>query len=203
MLSSARIIVLVAAFMVPVAVLNAASPDAKVSFSRQIQPLLSEYCYQCHGPDAAARKPKRNPLRLDRSQFAFTPRDDGQPPILKGNPGGSELVKRLRSTDPDEIMPPPSAHKTVKPAEIALIEKWIQEGADYEEHWAFVPIKRPDVPANGTAWSRHPIDRFIAAKLEERGLAPNPEEQPARLLRRVTFDLTGLPPTPRELEAFV
>ena len=199
----AKIIALGAVGLGSVLALNAASPDTRISFSRQIQPLLSEYCYQCHGPDAAARKPKRHPLRLDRAQFAFAPREDGQPAILKGNPGGSEVARRLRSSDPDEIMPPASAHKTVKAAEIALIEKWIEEGADYEEHWAFMPVKRPGVPAAGASWARNPIDRFIAARLEERGLAPNPEEERARLLRRVTFDLTGLPPAPREVDAFV
>jgi hypothetical protein len=201
--SSVKPIALAAALLGPVILLNAASPDARVSFSRQIQPLLSEYCYQCHGPDSAARKPKRDPLRLDRAQFALEPRKEGQPAIIKGNPGESELVRRLRSNDPDEIMPPASTHKTVKAAEIALIEKWIKEGADYEEHWAFVPIKRPEVPTAGASWARNPVDRFIAAKLEERSLAPNAEEQRARLLRRLTFDLTGLPPPPRELEAFV
>ncbi|HKX60678.1 MAG TPA: DUF1553 domain-containing protein [Verrucomicrobiae bacterium] len=185
-----------------VVLLDAASPDAKISFSRQIQPLLSEYCYQCHGPDSAARKPKRNPLRLDRAQFAFAPRGEGQPAIIKGSPAESEVVRRLRSADPDEVMPPASAHKTVKAGEIALIERWIQEGADYEEHWAFQPIKRPEVPVAGSSWARSPIDHFIAAKLDERGLAPNAEEQRARLLRRLTFDLTGLPPAPRDVDGF-
>ena len=111
----------------PLVMLDAASPDAKISFSRQIQPLLSEYCYQCHGPDSAARKPKRNPLRLDRAQFAFAARGEGQPAIIKGSPAESEVVRRLRSADPEEVMPPASAHKTIKAGEIALIERWIQE----------------------------------------------------------------------------
>src|SRR2546427_13242066 len=113
------------AAVVPSHVLNAAD---KVSFNDQIQPILSEYCYHCHGPDSAARKPKKHPLRLDREQFAFEPRDDGKPVIVKGSPKSSELVRRITATD-DDIMPPASEHKTLKPEEIALLQKWIAEGA--------------------------------------------------------------------------
>src|SRR5438105_14714700 len=103
--------------------ISCGAAPAKVSFNNQIQPILSEYCYPCHGPDSATRKPKKNPLRLDRDQFAFEPRDDGKPVIVKGNPAGSEVMRRLKATD-DDIMPPASQHKKIKPEEIALIGKW-------------------------------------------------------------------------------
>src|SRR5882762_8680484 len=105
----------------------AATTPETVSFNNQIQPILSEYCYHCHGPDSAARKPKKNPLRLDREQFAFAVRDDGKPVIIKGDPKTSELVRRITATD-DDVMPPASEHKTLKPEEIALLQKWILQG---------------------------------------------------------------------------
>src|SRR3989442_15677866 len=114
---------LVAAVVPSSHVLNAAD---KVSFNDQIQPILSEYCYHCHGPDSAARKPKKHPLRLDKEQFAFEPRDEGKPVIIKGDPKASELVRRITAKD-DDIMPPAAEHKTVKPEEIALVVKWIGE----------------------------------------------------------------------------
>src|SRR5438128_6324213 len=117
----------------------AASPQpvqagSNVSFNNQIQPILSEYCYPCHGPDSATRKPKKRPLRLDREQFAFEPRENGSPVIIKGNAKDSEVMRRLRATD-DDVMPPASEHKKIRPEEIALIEKWIAQGAKYEKHW--------------------------------------------------------------------
>src|SRR6266568_4403113 len=106
----------------PIFSLKAADLNQKISFNNQIQPILSEYCYPCHGPDSAARKPKKHPMRLDKEQFAFEPRDDGKPVIVKGHPETSELVRRVTATD-DDIMPPASEHKTIKPEEIALIKK--------------------------------------------------------------------------------
>src|SRR6266550_3109240 len=106
--------------------LPAAQNPSSVSFNNQIQPILSEYCYPCHGPDSATRKPKKRPLRLDREQFAFEPREEGKPVIIKGDAKSSEVVRRLKATD-DDVMPPASEHKKVKPEEIALIEKWITQ----------------------------------------------------------------------------
>ena len=120
--------------------LNAAQTGEQVSFNNQIQPLLSEYCYHCHGPDSAGRKPKKHPMRLDKEQFAFEPRDDGKTVIVKGHPETSELVRRITATD-DDIMPPASEHKTIKPEEIALIKKWIAQGAKYEKHWSLIDRK--------------------------------------------------------------
>jgi hypothetical protein len=178
---------------------TAASP---ISFNNQIQPILSEYCYHCHGPDSAARKPKKHPLRLDREQFAFEPRDNGKPVIVKGDPKSSELVRRITATD-DDIMPPASERKTLKPEEIALLQQWVAEGAKYEKHWSQIPPIRPPVPEAGKSGSQNPIDRFVADKLAQSGLKPNPTENRARLFRRVSFDLTGLPPTPEALHRFL
>ncbi|MEY3898341.1 MAG: hypothetical protein RLZZ214_3862, partial [Verrucomicrobiota bacterium] len=174
----------------------------KISFNEHVQPVLSEYCYHCHGPDSGTREPKDAPLRLDRVEDAFLLREDGKPPILKGNPAESNLVKRLHEKDPDSIMPPPASHKTLSPREIALLERWIEQGAEYEPHWSFAAVKKPEPPAAGENWAANPIDRFIAEKLDSSGLKPNPPEDPARLYRRLHLDLTGLPPAPEAIDAF-
>jgi Protein of unknown function (DUF1553)/Protein of unknown function (DUF1549)/Concanavalin A-like lectin/glucanases superfamily/Planctomycete cytochrome C len=179
------------------------SLPAEISFNEHIQPILSEYCYHCHGPDSKTREPKKTPLRLDRVEDAFAPREDGKPVIIKGKPGESLLIELIRSQDPDVIMPPPKSHKTMNEREIALLERWIEQGAEYEAHWSFAPIEKPEVPAAGETWTANPIDRFIAAKLDESGLKPNPPEEPRRFHRRLALDLTGLPPEPAETDAFV
>ena len=174
----------------------------KISFNRHIQPILSEYCYHCHGPDSGTREPKKAPLRLDRVADAFALRDDGRTVILKGQPMESALIQRIISADPDEIMPPPKSHKVLKPKEIAMITRWIEQGADYEPHWSLVQVQRPEVPEAGKDGSANPIDRFIAAKLETAGLKPNPPDDAARFYRRLHFDLTGLPPASEAIEVF-
>jgi hypothetical protein len=173
-----------------------------ISFNEHVQPVLSEYCYHCHGPDSGTREPKNAPLRLDRVEDAFALRDDGHPVILKGNPADSLLVKRLHEKDPDSIMPPPKSHKTMKPEEIALLERWIEQGAEYEPHWSFAAVKKPELPDSGADWAANPIDRFVAEKLDDAGLKPNPPEDPARFYRRLHLDVTGLPPTPEAIEIF-
>jgi hypothetical protein len=181
---------------------SAELPQA-VSFNEHIQPVLSEYCYHCHGPDSGTREPKSEPLRLDRPEDAFALRENGLPAIVKGKPAESEVVKRMHLTDPDMIMPPPKSHKTMKAEEIALIERWIEQGAEYQPHWAFAAIVKPEPPAAGDGWAANPIDRFIAAKLAENALKPNPPEDARRFYRRLHLDLTGLPPAPEAVEAFV
>ncbi len=172
-----------------------------VTFNTHIQPLLSENCYLCHGPDSGSRKAD---LRLDRAEFAFRPMKSGQPAITKGQAASSEVIRRMRHKDPKEVMPPPQSRKVVSERDIALIEKWINQGAAYEEHWSFIPPKRPAVPdVLDSAWPKSPIDRFILARLEKDNLAPAPAADKAALLRRVTLDLTGLPPTPEAVDAFV
>jgi hypothetical protein len=173
-----------------------------ISYNNQIAPILSEHCFHCHGPDSAARKPKKHPLRLDRPDFAFEPRDDGKPVMIKGDPAASELVRRITATD-DDVMPPAVEHKPLNAAEIALLKQWISQGAKYEKHWSLIAPVKPAVPTDGARWARNPIDNFVAHKLAQNGLAPNPPEQKARLYRRLSFDLTGLPPAPGEVEEFV
>ncbi len=175
----------------------------KISFNEHILPILSENCYHCHGPDSGTREPKDEPLRLDRVADAFTPRENGKPVIIKGDAKASELVKLIRETDPEAVMPPPKSHKTLKPEEIALLERWVQQGAEYEAHWSFVPVKTPAVSSAGKDWAANPIDNFIAAGLEKSGLKPNPPEDPRRFHRRLALDLTGLQPLPEETDRFV
>jgi len=181
---------------------QSAPSDGKISFNNQIQPILSENCYPCHGPDSASRKPKKHPLRLDRESFAFELRDDGKPVIIKGDPGASEVVRRIKATD-DDVMPPASGHTPLKPEEIALIEKWIAQGAKYEKHWSLLPPARPALPNDPSGWAANPIDLFVARKLKQNGMEPNPPEDKARHYRRLHFDLTGLPPSPAELQHFL
>ncbi len=178
---------------------------AEVDFNDHIQPILSKYCYQCHGPDSSSRLPENEPLRLDREDDAFAPRKDGEPVIIKGKAADSQLYKRITNTKPDSIMPPPESHLVLPREDIALLKKWINEGAPYEKHWSFIPPTRPEKPTldeKNTQWSDTPINNFIAAKLAENKLRPNPKADPARFYRRLHFDLTGLPPTPEESENF-
>lgn len=180
------------------------SLPAEVSFNEHIQPILSEYCYHCHGPDAGTREPKDDPLRLDLAENAFALRESlGRAAITKGDAKASKILELMRSADPDVIMPPPESHKKMQPREIALIERWIEQGAEYQAHWAFAPIKRPALPEAGAEWSKHPIDRFIFEKMADSGLKPNPPDEPQRFHRRLSFDTTGLPPQPDETAAFV
>jgi mono/diheme cytochrome c family protein len=183
-------------------VLSADALSARIGYNASIQPILAENCFHCHGPDSASRKGK---LRLDGAAFATQPRENGDrdPAIVPGKPAASLVIERLRSKDPEEVMPPPETHKQLKPEEVALLEQWIAEGAQYEAHWALIAPQRPAVPTAGAAWARNPIDAFVAARLEAEKLRPAGPEKPERLLRRVTHDLTGLPPTPEDLAAFV
>ena len=182
---------------------NSPLPET-VTFNSHIQPVISEKCYHCHGPDSSTREPKKLPLRIDREEFAFEPRENGKPVIIKGKPAESYLVELINSDDPEIKMPPPEAHHTLTKRDIALIEKWIEQGAVYEEHWAFIPPEKPAEPeTSNKEWATNPIDQFVLAKMEAEGLEPNPEQAPHRLLRRIHFDLTGLPPTPEEVAAFV
>ena len=180
---------------------NAAGKSTKLSFNQDIQPILSENCYPCHGPDPGARKAK---LRLDRAEFAYAPHDKSGPAIIPGQVGKSPLVQKIEARNPKDRMPPPEAHKTLKPEQIAALVEWIRQGAVYEEHWSFIAPKSQPLPAvKKKDWVRTPIDNFILARLEKEGLSPSPQADKRSLIRRVTYDLTGLPPTPQEVEAFV
>src|SRR5262245_45559963 len=173
----------------------------RIVFNEHVRPILVRNCFRCHGSDPGSRKAE---LRLDRPEFAFAPRPNGRPVTVKGDPGQSALVRRISSTDPDVMMPPPEAHKTLEPREKALLERWIRDGATYQPHWALIKPERPTPPDVRQADRvRNPIDRFVLARLEQEGLTPNPEADRHTLVRRASLDLTGLPPTPEEVEAFV
>jgi Protein of unknown function (DUF1553)/Protein of unknown function (DUF1549)/Planctomycete cytochrome C len=172
---------------------------APIDFARQIRPLLAQHCYNCHGPDEDKRKAE---LRLDLRTDAFAARDGGAA-FVTGDPAASVALQRITSEDPDEHMPPAEHGPGLKPAEVDLLRAWIASGAPWSEHWAFVPPVRPPVPTVGeTTWPKNDIDRFVLARLEQEGLRPSAEASRTAWLRRVTFDLIGLPPTPAELDAF-
>ena len=171
-----------------------------VDFQREIRPILSDNCFQCHGPDSAARQAG---LRLDRRESALEARPDGAP-IVPGKSAESLLYQRVSDPDPASRMPPAESRKRLTGAQIARLKRWIDGGASWKEHWAFqAPIKPKPPSVKGTAWVRNPIDRFILAKLEEKGLAPAPPENRRALIRRVALDTTGLPPKPAEVETFL
>ena len=174
--------------------------SARLSFNKTIQPILSENCYACHGPDPGARKAG---LRLDRSEFAYAAHEKYGPAIRRGSPDKSPLVQRIESSDPKQRMPPPEARHTLTPEQIALLRRWVKEGAVYEEHWSFIAPKRPAFPeTKDHHWVRNPIDQFILSRLDQEGLRPSEEADKPTLIRRVTYDLTGLPPTPEDVAAF-
>ncbi|MCX5688203.1 MAG: DUF1549 domain-containing protein [Planctomycetota bacterium] len=181
----------------------------KIRYTKDIQPILSDRCFQCHGPDEAARKAE---LRLDGSEWATKARKksngrEAAAVVVPGDPEASELMNRVASDDPDEVMPPASSHKkAVSEAERELLAEWIRQGAVYESHWAFKAPVRPAMPEVGgaaAAWCRTPIDRFALAAMQQAGIEHAPEADKATLIRRVTLDLTGLPPTPEEVRAFL
>jgi hypothetical protein len=180
--------------------LGNALADSPIDYKRDIRPILSDNCYSCHGNDQEGRKAN---LRMDRREDAFKERE-GYAVIIPGKPDESELISRIKASDPEEVMPPPHSGKKLSPDQVALLERWIAEGAKWEEHWAFLPPTRPAEPAvNNKEWPKGPIDRFVLARIEGLGLAPNPEAEKTTLIRRVTLDLTGLPPTPGEVDAFL
>ena len=169
---------------------------APLDFNRDVRRILSDNCFQCHGPDAGGGKPGKKALRLDLQEAAHAARN-GVAAIVPGHPETSELIRRIASTDPDDRMPPPDSGKTLSPADRATLEEWIRQGGTYSRHWAYVAPVRPPVPEVKTSdWPRNPIDRFILARLEQERLHPNPEADALTLERRASLDLTGLPPAP-------
>jgi hypothetical protein len=183
--------------------LHADEPVAvgKVRFARDVLPVLSANCFTCHGPDEKTRKAG---LRLDLGETAMKKLKSGSRAVVPGDVKNSELIARILSSDPDERMPPASTKKSLKDSEKALLKRWIEQGAEYQKHWAFVAPKRPALPTvRNSAWPRNPIDRFVLARLEKEGLRPAPEADRYTLARRVTLDLTGLPPTIDAVDRFV
>jgi len=180
--------------------LSAAEPlPAVVEFNRDIRPILSNHCFLWHGPDKGRRK---EGLRLDLEAEAKKERK-GTRAVAAGDLGESELAARITSSDPEERMPPAKAKKDLNPRQIALLKKWIEQGAKYEGHWAFITPKAAKLPVTKAEWGRNAIDRFVLARLEKEGLKPSPAAAKEILIRRVTFDLTGLPPTLAEVDAFL
>ena len=211
------------------ATLPVGAADSGVQFNRDIRPILADNCMACHGPDNNARKAG---LRLDTKEGLFERTPKRGPAVVAGRPDQSELWKHVSSTDPDEIMPPPDSHKKLKPEQKEMLRKWILAGAPWQGHWAYLKPERPAVPlvgksvisgkgggASGTGSPitdslitlspnpsfpiRNPIDAFVLARLQSKGLKPNPEADRAAITRRLSLDLTGLPPKPELIEGFV
>ncbi len=178
-------------------------PDV-VSYNFNIRPILSDKCFKCHGPDANKRKAD---LRLDLPEGAYAALKDDPSAhaIVPGDPGASELYRRITSADSDQVMPTPTSHlKRLSAYEVALIKKWIKQGGQYEKHWAFVPPKSPAVPeVEDKAWPKNEIDYFVLHKQEQKGFKPNPEADKERLLKRLSFDLNGLPPDIALMDKFL
>jgi len=177
-----------------------AQGDSPLDFNRDIRPILSDKCFFCHGPDSHERKAD---LRLDTAEGA-TSDLGGYAAVVPGDVEASELVVRILADDPDDLMPPEDSHKKLKDDEIELLTRWIEEGAPFAEPWAYVPPVKHDPPAvERDSWPRNWIDRFVLDRLEEEGLEPAPDADRVTLLRRLHFDLTGLPPTPDRVESFL
>ncbi|MEO8131623.1 MAG: DUF1549 domain-containing protein, partial [Bryobacteraceae bacterium] len=174
--------------------------DTPIQFNRDIRPILSDKCYTCHGPDPGNRKTK---LRFDMESVALSDLG-GRYAIVPGDPAKSEMIRRITAENKAMRMPPVASGTSLTPQEIDLLRQWVQQGAKWQKHWSFIPPERPALPTvKNAAWTRNEIDRFILERLESENLSPSPEADKERLIRRVTFDLTGLPPTPAEVEAFV
>jgi mono/diheme cytochrome c family protein len=189
-----------AALLVAVSHAAVAAPAAgKVDFTRDVRPILADKCFHCHGPDPESRQAD---LRLDMWEST----DDllgATEMIVPNSPEESELVSRITAEDADMRMPPADSPKTLKPEEIEILKKWVAQGAEFKAHWAFVPPKRPEAPkVENAKWVRNPIDAFVLARLEEAELTPSPPAEPLTLLRRLSLDLIGLPPTLAEIDAF-
>lgn len=174
--------------------------DDVLSFNRDVRPILSDNCFACHGPDKGNRK---SGLRLDDRDAAIAPAESGDAAIVPGDVKKSSLVSRIFSDDPDEVMPPRSSHKQLTAKQKETLKQWVADGAKYDKHWAYIPVRTVNVPgaadipkadAEMLNWPRNPIDWFILQKLAERGQKPAPRAEPATLARRIALDLTGLPP---------
>ncbi|MCI0351283.1 MAG: DUF1549 domain-containing protein, partial [Acidobacteriales bacterium] len=181
-----------------------AAPRAQESirFNRDIRPMFAENCFACHGPDNNARKAG---LRFDTKEGIFEKTKKHEPAVVPGSLEKSELWARINATDPDDIMPPPESHKVLKPEQKELFKKWILAGAPWEGHWAYIKPERPPVPVVKQRGFeiRNPIDAFVLAKLQSKGLRPAPEADRRTLARRLSLDLTGLPPKPEMVTAFL
>ena len=176
---------------------RAAEPaiPARIEFNRDVRQILSDNCFHCHGPDKNARQAE---LRLDIREEAIKVAASGQTPIVPGEPERSELTRRLMSDDPDDVMPPPETHKILTPHQKTILTSWIAQGAEYQRHWSFEPPTKAEVPSG-----QNGVDVLVNSRLTEIGLTPSPQADRRTLIRRLYFDLLGLPPTPQQVAAFV
>ena len=171
-----------------------AQPPRPIEFNRDVRPILSDACFHCHGPDKAKRKAK---LHFDSAEGAGAT-------IVPGKVDESEMIRRITSTDKTLRMPPPSSALNLTPKQIDTLKQWVKEGAKWQKHWSFIPPTRPTLPQiKNKVWPKNAIDHFVLARLEAVGVAPSPEADPVTLLRRLSLDLTGLPPTPAQADEFV
>jgi hypothetical protein len=185
----------------PAAAPAPAPGPAPVDFNRDVRPILSQACFQCHGPDEGSRK---GGFRLDSREETLKVGKSGHAAVVPNQPDASELVKRITSSDPDEVMPPADAKDQLTAEQKDVLRRWVAEGAPYAGHWAFVTPQRPQLPSVAEAgWAKNPVDLFILSRLHSAGLKPSPEADRATLLRRVSLDLIGLPPSPAEIDAFI
>ena len=183
------------------ATLAFAQEQSAIDYNRQIRPLLANHCWKCHGPDAAQRQAG---LRLDVRESALAAAESGERPIVPGHSDKSELVRRINAADAAERMPPADENKPLSAADKKLLARWIAEGARYQTHWAFAAPARPPLPpVRDTSWPRGEVDTFVLARLERESLSPSPAADKPALIRRLTLDLTGLPPTLEEVDAFL
>ncbi len=192
-----------AAIFVPNAIIQLQA-DEPIQFNRDVRPILASACLRCHGLDEKARQAD---LRLDNSASVFEQHgEDKTAAIVAGKPEESLMWQRILSTDADEVMPPPDANRQLSAEEKDVLRKWIEQGANYQDHWAFEPIARPNIPVVESApanWQSNPIDKFLAAAIQSQKLTPQPEADKSTLIRRVAFTLTGLPPTTGEIDAYL
>ncbi len=180
---------------------GAAVTPRPIDFSREVRPILANYCFPCHGPDVKARKAK---LRFDVSDAAVAELPSGNRAIVPGKPEESEALARLKLDAVDGVMPPPKLGKKPTSREVEILRQWIEQGARYATHWAYVPpVRQPAPMVSDPSWPSGAIDRFILARLDREGLRPSPPTDRHALLRRVSLDLTGLPPSPEEVARFV
>ncbi|MCA9241101.1 MAG: DUF1549 domain-containing protein, partial [Planctomycetales bacterium] len=185
-----------AAFLITLTLSGSACADA-VSYTQQVQPILAKRCFACHGPDVA-----ESGLALDQREAALGQADSGASAIVPHKPGESEVIRRITTTEVGDRMPPEGG--PLPSSEVEILRSWIEAGAPYEKHWAFVAPRPRDPPeVSFPEWAANPIDRFILARLLDKGLAPSPPADRRALARRVYFDVTGLPPTTAELNEFL
>ncbi|HVY71457.1 MAG TPA: DUF1553 domain-containing protein [Verrucomicrobiae bacterium] len=180
---------------------SAAAVKDTVDFARDVLPVLSDNCFHCHGPDEKARKAK---LRFDTKEGAFRLDKNGKSVLVPGKSSESEMIRRLTTSDPDDKMPPPDSNRKLTPRQIEILARWVDQGAKWGQHWAFQPVHvTPPLKTKRQNWARNEIDQYVLARLEKEGLPPAPQADKERLIRRVTLDLTGLPPTTEETDAFL